>query len=66
MNKNLIWAIIDLLDDEDGISEKAYDKLYEFIPEDIRRVVDATDGRFYLPTGTSSEFKTQYEYPAED
>jgi hypothetical protein len=66
VNKNLVWAIIDLLDDEDGISEKAYDKLYEFIPEDIRRSVDATDGRFYLPSSTIPEFKIQYEYPAED
>ena len=40
---------IALLDDEEGISEQAYELLYDFLDDDMKRQVDATDGRFYLP-----------------
>ena len=44
-----------LLNDDNGISEEAYDLLRALLEEhgltDITDRVDATDGRFYLPHG---------------
>jgi hypothetical protein len=40
---------IELLTQDDGISEAAYELLVDFLDSDMRRQVEATDGRFYLP-----------------
>ena len=43
---------INLLDDEHGISEDAYDGLLQLIPtgaEEIFAVVEACEGRYFLP-----------------
>lgn len=54
---NLVYA---LLNDAEGISEDAYDCLLELgdelLPDNpewnsLKRMVDATDGRFYIPAG---------------
>jgi hypothetical protein len=44
---------IALLTQDDGISQEAYEILYEMLDGnlDITGHVEATDGRFYLPTG---------------
>jgi hypothetical protein len=42
-----------LLDDEEGITEEAYTALLDILPEDValdlNKVVEAAQGRFYLP-----------------
>ncbi len=47
---------IALLDDDQGISEAAYDQLRPLLEEDgaidIIEAVKATDGRYYLPDNT--------------
>lgn len=47
-----------ILDDADGVSERAYAALYEFAglisthcAASLSMRVDATDGRFYIPSG---------------
>jgi hypothetical protein len=40
---------IELLTQDDGISEAAYELLVGFLDTEMRRQVKATDGRFYLP-----------------
>ncbi|MFY4731195.1 hypothetical protein [Nitrospira sp. BLG_2] len=44
-----------LLDDDDGITEEAYQALLDVLPEplalELNKLVDAVDGRFYLPSG---------------
>ena len=40
---------IELLTQDDGISEAAYELLVDFLDTEMRRQVKATDGRFYLP-----------------
>lgn len=37
-----------LLNDDEGICQAGYDAIYGFLDQDIRDVVDATDGRFYI------------------
>jgi len=39
-----------LLDDDNGISEEAYKILSKYISPSISAKVDATEGRFYLPS----------------
>lgn len=48
---------IALLTQEDGISQEAYDLLYDLLEgdDDITQCVEATDGRFYLPDGWVDE-----------
>jgi hypothetical protein len=44
-----------LLEDENGVSEDAYDILSKYLPASITDQVDATDGRFYLPSEEMDE-----------
>lgn len=39
---------ISLLGDDDGVSEDSYNLMYDFLDDDIKNLVDATDGRFYI------------------
>jgi len=62
-----------LLDDEQGVSEEAYNEMvyfaelmeYESLYEMLRHV-DATDGRFYLPEGYSADGKKNKKYTIEE
>ncbi len=50
-----ISLCIALLDDDDGICEAGYNTLVDLdlVPERVRLVVKAVDGRFYInPTGS--------------
>jgi len=50
MNKKIQQLLRTLLDDEYGVSEKAYNLMLELgLPPKIQNQVDAVDGRFYLP-----------------
>jgi len=50
--KGIRTLAIEVLDSEDGISEKSYSVLRDLLNEtdnkDIVKLVEATDGRFYL------------------
>lgn len=52
---------LDLLDDEYGINKQAFnslaDMLYDDDQEDITNAVDATEGRFYIPTEKANELR---------
>ena len=37
-----------LLNDDEGICQAGYDAMYGLLDQDIRDMVDATDGRFYI------------------
>ncbi len=60
---NLRKLAIALLDTEDGISEEAWTTLSEMLAEgdenawDIIKLVDATDGRFYLKHEAAEELR---------
>jgi hypothetical protein len=51
-NEDIRELALLVLDDENGISEEAYNKLSGLLQEaecaDILEAVDATDGRFYI------------------
>ena len=54
--------VFELLMDYDGISENAYNALDVYLHKtdltlchQVRRLVDATDGRFYFPEGVTLE-----------
>jgi hypothetical protein len=53
-----------LLDNEDGLSEEAYVALMEYLPErvkdEVSRITDATDGRFYIPEDDPEEMDSAY------
>jgi len=44
---------IALLDDEEGICEPGYEAMYDLLDNDIKRLVNATNGRFYLKEGAA-------------
>ena len=53
-NVQLRKLAILMLDDPDGINEEVYNELHSLLDtapvnEDITNMVNATDGRFYLP-----------------
>ena len=39
---------ISLLNDDNGVSEESFDLMYDFLDDDIKLAVDATDGRYYI------------------
>ena len=57
-NETLRKLAVQLLDDDDGINESAWDTLSEALEEngelDILQAVDAADERFYLPEGRAA------------
>jgi hypothetical protein len=52
-----------LLTDENGISEMAYELIYPYLPCDIKRRVEATDGRFYIPSDKEAADSVNREEP---
>ena len=60
-NKKARELIITLLDDDDGINDAAYTKLYEFATEtqnaDVMKATDAIDGRWYLSEDNAEDLR---------
>ena len=54
MNKKIQQLLMTLLDDDCGVSEKAYNLMLELgLPPKIQNQVEAIDGRFYIPENSS-------------
>jgi hypothetical protein len=59
--------IIEMLDDDHGMSWKAFRELYDFLDGNgfkeaaaFTKTVDATDSRFYLDHGLRNELRTAF------
>jgi hypothetical protein len=57
MKKNLRQFLINILDDENGISQAAYDGFAEHIPDDIKAAAKGVEGRVFLGEDDAIELR---------
>lgn len=69
MQTDTIRTLIRSLDDDDGVSETAYDDIYNAVCDEygeeagaiLSNAVEATDGAFYIEEGSADELIASIE-----
>lgn len=59
MNATLFRSfLINVLDDENGISQEAYDSVRGSVPDDVAKAVQGQDGRVFLGESDAAELRS--------